>query len=371
MRTKTNPKALYVHIPFCQHICGYCDFPKVQYFEKFSKPYLKCLKREFKKKKVSPLLDTIYIGGGTPTALSDAEFKDLLEFIKPYATQVKEYTIEANPESLSDEKLDIMLANKVNRLSIGVESSDDLTLMTMGRSYSFSMVKDAVKRAKKKGFTNINLDLIIGLPHVSANQVRKDLDALLELKPTHLSIYSLTVHPNTKFALDGVKEPDPDLIRDYYDYVHKTLTRKGFIHYEVSNFALPGYESIHNQVYWKDEEYYGLGLAASGYVNSYRYTNCPSLYKYNDGKIKGIQEKIRKKQDVEYYVMLNLRTINGIDLNVFKEKFGFDLYQYNRVYLNKCIRAKHLTIKKNKLVLTYEGMMILDTIYNNLNLTFK
>ncbi len=358
---KNNSKALYIHIPFCEHLCDYCDFTKLQYFTIFAKPYLKKLKEELESYQIGQL-ETIYVGGGTPTALEDDLFEELLEIIKPYSKGVKEYTFECNPESLSDYKLSKMKEYGVNRLSIGVESTNNEILKSINRHHTFEDVKTATLRAKTYGQDNINVDLILGLPGANLEQLKQDLDNVLSLGISHLSCYSLTVHPNTVFYLKHIPEPLSDQSRELYDYVHKVLNERGFIHYEVSNWALPGKESQHNLVYWKNEEYFGVGLGASGYLGNIHYTNSKSVTEYLKGKTRDIEEVVTKQDDIEYQIMLNLRTIYGLDLNQFKNKFGYDLSNVKEKEIARLIENKLLFKQDNRLIPTYEGMMVLDSI---------
>jgi len=361
MKKTNNIPSLYIHIPFCETICHYCDFPKLQYFRNFAIPYLEKLRLEIVSYEIGQL-ETIYVGGGTPTSLDDDLFLELLEIIKPYTNGVKEYTFEANPESLSIEKLQMMKAYGVNRISIGVESTNDKILSSINRHHTFNDVKTAVLRAKSLGFDNLNLDLIIGLPQVSLGLLKRDLSNLLELKVPHLSTYSLTVHPNTVFGINKCLEPKDDYARELYDVVDKELTEHGYTHYEVSNFALPGYESKHNFTYWRNEQYYGIGMGASGYVNGVRYTNTKSINDYLNGITVVEKEVISKEDELEYQIMLNLRTNQGIDLIDFKNKFDIDLLQSKKIEIEEMISGGYLYLKDQHLIATYQGMMTLDQI---------
>lgn len=355
-------KSLYIHIPFCEHICDYCDFTKVQYFSLFARSYINELQKELDSYSVPKDLETIYIGGGTPTCLEDDLFLRLLKMLSEYTKGVKEFTIEANPESLSLKKLKLMKEYGVNRISIGVETTNNEILKNINRHHTFEDVKIAVRNAQEIGFDNLNVDLILGLPGASLEQIKDDLTKLVSLNVQHISCYSLTVHPNTVFYLKGVQEPLGDEARVYYDYVNNFLKEQGFIHYEVSNWAKPSYESKHNYTYWKNEHYYGLGLGASGYIKDIRYTNTKSINEYLKGRYLDYQEKVNKKDDAEYQIMLNLRTIEGIDLNEFETKFGFDLYKTKRKEIEELVKNNFLILDKKKLIPTYEGMMTLDQI---------
>ena len=355
-------KSLYIHIPFCEHICDYCDFTKVQYFSLFAHSYIKELQKELDSYHIPHDLETIYIGGGTPTALEDELFFDLLNMVSVYTKGVKEYTIETNPESLTLDKLKMMKSFGVNRISIGVETTSDAILKSINRHHTFFDVQKAVLKAKEMGFDNLNVDLILGLPGSSLEQIKKDLDNILSLDVQHISCYSLTVHPNTVFYLKGFQELIGDEAREYYDFVHVYLAEHGYRHYEVSNWAKPGLESKHNYVYWKNEPYYGVGLGASGYIGDLRYTNTKSINEYLKGRYLDYQEKVTQEDDIEYQIMLNLRTKDGIDLGEFKGKFGFDIYQQKKKEIDELVHQGLLIMSRGKLYVTYEGMMILDQI---------
>lgn len=347
-----NIHSLYIHIPFCGKICDYCDFTKLQYFRNFAIDYLKALKGELDSYHISNL-KTIYVGGGTPTALEDDLFLELLELIDPYKKGVKEYTFEANPESLSLNKIKMLKEHGANRISLGVQTTNDKILKAINRDHSFTQVKEAIKNLKENGIDNINVDLILGLPHTSENILKEDLKNILSLEVKHISCYGLTVNPHTVLFNKGFKEPEGDILRRYYDFVQEILTKHGFIHYEVSNWAKPGYESEHNLTYWRNKEYYGVGLGASGYIGETRYKNTVNLSQYLNRVFINEKENVSKRDKFVYQVMLNLRTIEGLDIKYLKDKEAVVAELIN----------KGLFIKKdNKVIATYEGMMILDQI---------
>ena len=362
MKTSVNNiKSLYIHIPFCHHLCDYCDFPKLQYFSFFASNYLKQLEKELENYRINNL-ETIYIGGGTPTSLDDELFLELLKIFDKYSDGVKEYTIEANPESLTINKLKMMKEHGVNRLSIGVETTDDNILKSINRHHTYQDVISAVQNAKQQGFNNINLDLILGLPNCSISQIKKDIENILSLDVEHISCYSLTVNPHTIFYLKHISEPLSDFSRSCYDMVNEILEKNGFIHYEISNWCKPQYQSRHNLTYWNNDRYYGVGLGASGYIDDIRYTNTKSINEYLKGKYLFESERISLKEEKEYQIILNLRTMYGIDLIYYKEKFNIDLYHEHQKDIDELISLKLLKIESNHLIATYEGMMILDQI---------
>ena len=347
-----NIHSLYIHIPFCNKICDYCDFTKLQYFRNFAIDYLKALKDELNSYHISNL-KTIYVGGGTPTALEDDLFLELLELIDPYKEGVKEYTFEANPESLSLNKIKMLKEHGVNRISLGVQTTNDKVLKAINRDHSFVQVKEAIKNLKENGINNINVDLILGLPHTSENILKEDLTKILSLDVKHISCYGLTVNPHTVLFNKGFKEPEGDILRRYYDIVEEILTKHDFIHYEVSNWAKSGYESEHNLTYWRNYEYYGVGLGASGYISETRYKNTVNLSQYLNRVYINEKENVSSRDKFVYQVMLNLRTIEGLDIKYLKDKEAVV-----EDFINKGLLIK----KENIVIPTYEGMMILDQI---------
>ena len=347
-----NIHSLYIHIPFCNKICDYCDFTKLQYFRNFAVSYLKALKDELKSYKIKNL-KTIYIGGGTPTALEDDLFLELLKMIEPYTKGVEEYTFEANPESLTLKKIKMLKEHSVNRISIGVQTTNDKILQAVNRDHTFEQVKTAIKNLKDNGIDNINVDLILGLPHSSKKILKEDLKNVLSLDIKHISCYGLTVNPHTALYNNGFKEPESDVLRDFYDEVEQTLKSQGFVHYEVSNWAKPGYQSKHNLTYWRNEEYYGCGLGASGYIKDIRYKNTVNLSQYLKRVFVSEKEKVSEKDKITYQIMLNLRTIEGLDVNFVKGKESI---------VEELIKRNLLVKKNDCLIPTFDGMMILDQI---------
>lgn len=367
MRTKINlPTALYIHIPFCESICDYCDFTKLQYFHSFAKKYLVALKRELNERVQNKDIKTIYIGGGTPTSLDDTQFETLLKMVKPYSNNVVEYTVEANPESLSLSKIKLLKKYGINRVSIGVESTHDQILKSINRKHTFSDVKSVMRNLRDNNIDNINLDLIIGLPNVSFKMLEEDIINILSLKPNHISCYSLTVHEHTVFYINKIEEPDEEFAYQAYKSISSLLEKNGFTHYEVSNWALPGYESKHNLVYWNNKRYYGIGLGASGYIGNIRYKNSTNFNQYVSFINEIEQEIVTPSDEKDYELMLRLRTKFGVNLIDYQKKFGVDLYASHKQVIDEYIAQGYLTLQDNVLAPTFEGMMILDKIYLDL-----
>ena len=273
--------------------------------------------------------------------------------VLPYSKRVEEYTVEANPESLTLSKIKLMKKYGVNRLSIGVESTDDKILKSINRKHTFSDVKKAVGLAKENGIDNINLDLIIGLPNVTEKMLEKDIRNILSLNPNHISCYSLTVHEHTIFHINGIEEPVEQFAYESYKLINEILGEHGFEHYEVSNWAKPGKESKHNLTYWNNERYYGIGLAASGYLGNIRYKNTTNFNKYISFKNEIEQEIVSDKDQVEYEIMLRLRTKYGLDISKLN---------LNKKVIQEYVDGGYLTLNGNQLIATFEGMMILDKI---------
>lgn len=361
MLQSRKPTSLYIHIPFCEHICKYCDFTKLFYNQKFSSKYLDALKKELDSYKINKQ-KTIYIGGGTPTSLSDSEFDKLLSYIDKYVDITTEFTCEANVENLTDNKLEIMKSHHVSRLSIGIQSSHDKRLKEIGRNHSFKEAVKVVEMAKKHHFDSINVDLIYGYPNETIEELREDLINILKLDVDHISIYSLIISPGTIFYNLKIKEQNQDDSRLFYDEILSTLRKNGYERYEISNFARNRKYSKHNLNYWKNGQYYGVGLGASGYINDFRYTNTQNLNNYVKGGFVSSKEKVDDKSLTEYYLITNLRLEQGFSRREFKEKFGVDFVDKYGGKLNEFKNKSQIIIDNDKIRLSDDGLMIMDHI---------
>jgi len=314
-------KTVYIHIPFCTHICTYCDFCKVLYNEKWIKEYLRALKKEIHKKYKGEKISSIYIGGGTPSALEIEDLKELFDIISSFNLNKKiEFTIECNTEDLTKEKLELFKKNNINRLSIGIQTFDEKHLKTLNRSLNLNNLKLAFEM-----FDNINLDLMYALPNQKLCELKEDIKKVLELKPKHISLYSLIIEENTVLYINKTKEVEDEIQRKMYDYICKIFKEYGYNHYEISNFAKTDYESKHNLVYWNNEKYYGFGLGASGYIENIRYENTRNFNKYIDGNYVLDEENIDLNRKIEDEFMLGLRKVNGINKKDFYKKYNFDI----------------------------------------------
>lgn len=321
----TTIKHLYVHVPFCKTICYYCDFCHRVYNKNLVNKWLDTIEKEIKDK-CSGSYETIYIGGGTPTSLSDDELNKLLCFIEPYAKEVKEYSIEVNPESLDIDKIKLFNKYHINRISMGVQTSNDELLKSLNRKHTFLDVKKKISLLKEYGLNNISIDLMYSLPNQSINILKDTLNDFIALDVYHVSLYSLTIEENTVFGKNNIKALDNDIEADMYELIEKTLLDNNYIHYEVSNFSKIGYESKHNMAYWNYDNFLGISLGASSKIDNYRYTN---TYNFNDYFIdyhnKSEYIELSKKDMMFENIMMSLRTNKGINIEQFNNRYACDL----------------------------------------------
>ena len=309
-------KSVYIHIPFCHTICTYCDFPKVFRNDDWINKYLKKLKDEIKENYKGELIETLYIGGGTPSSLNIKQLIKLFEIIKIFNIKKDaEITLEANSEDLTEEKL-LLLKGKINRLSIGVQTFNDRLLKIMNRTVNIPNIKNAFKY-----FKNINIDLMYGFNEENPRILKQDLIEILKLKPAHISTYNLILEPNTILYIKGYNLKNEDTT--YEKIINKYL--KDYSHYEISNYALKGYESKHNLMYWNNERYYGFGLGASGYINNERYDNTRSITKYLNGEYRYITHALDETETLQNEFILGFRKIHGISKANFKNKYQKDI----------------------------------------------
>lgn len=318
-------KSVYIHIPFCNSICSYCDFCKVVYNHDWIASYLKKLEEEIDNSYMGEKLDTLYIGGGTPSCLSIDELSSLFLILNKFNKSSNfEFTFECNLNDLKKEKLEFLYSHGVNRLSIGIESFNEDKLRFMNRSSNFKDAKIKLELARNIGFKNINLDLMYAIPNEDIKTLKKDLKLFLKLRPEHISTYSLIIEKNTLVGINKIKPIDEDRDFSLYNIICKTLKKNGYSHYEVSNFAKKGYESSHNLTYWNNLEYYGFGCGASGFVAAIRYENTKSLTEYLKGNLISSKSLMSKLDNMENELILGLRKLDGVNL----EKF-FDKYEEN------------------------------------------
>ena len=352
---------LYIHVPFCKTICAYCDFCHVFYKEELVNKWLIRLKKDLLEMN-NKSFKTIYIGGGTPSCLNIKELKELLSLIKPFSNEVNEYTIEINPESIDRDKIKLLKEYGINRISIGLQSSSDRLLKLMNRHHSYEDVKRVVNDLKNEGINNISIDIIYSLPTQSMDDLKKTIDDVLALDVPHISLYSLTIEKNTIFDKLHYEHLDDEIEADMYEYIEKTLVDNNYIHYEIANFAKDGYESKHNLGYWNYDDYIGVSSGAVGKYDHKRYTYSSNVKDYIDGKDVVEIEELDLKEEAFENIMMSLRTIYGLDLKLFKDRYGIDFIDKYKEVLDK---------NKNNLIIKDDRCICLNReILNNILLDF-
>ena len=324
-------ESVYIHIPFCKSICSYCDFCKLLYKDSWASDYLIALEKEIEYKYNNELIKTIYIGGGTPSALSNNQLLKLFDIIKIFKLQDNyEFTFECNLNDINEELLSTLKSNNVNRLSIGIESFNKSNLLFMHRDHTFKYAKEAIKLCRKYGFNNINLDLIYGVSKETIHTLKSDLKAIIKLNPEHISTYSLIIEDNTYIGIKKMIPIDEDTDYEMYQTIIKILSHHKYHHYEVSNFAKDTFESIHNTNYWLNNNYYGFGLGAHGYIGNIRYENTRSLTNYLNGNYSIKEQVLSKEEDMDNYLMLGFRLLKGISITDFYNRYNINLQdKYN------------------------------------------
>ncbi len=326
MSKENKIKSMYIHIPFCDTICSYCDFCKMFYNEKLVDRYLDALKEEILENYRGEVLDTLYIGGGTPSSLSASQLKKLFCVLSSIKLNKEcEFTMEVTIDSLTHEKIDILKENGVNRVSIGVQTINEKFFKFLNRKTDKDKLIEDINYLKSVQIDNINLDLMYALKDETIEDVLNDLDFFISLDVKHISTYSLILEENTMLYINKYSLIDSNIDRKMYDVICKKLKQNGYIHYEVSNFSKEGYLSKHNMTYWNNDRYYGFGLGSSGYINNIRYTNTRSINSYIHKKFRYLEEVIDSKSDMENEIMLNLRTARGLSKEKFCEKFNKDI----------------------------------------------
>ena len=356
--------SLYIHIPFCDNICTYCDFCKRYPNTSIIKKYLKSLKEEIIINYKGELLKTVYIGGGTPSNLNIKDLQELMKIVKLLNIDSNyEFTFECNPENITKEKLVLLKEFGVNRISLGVESTNNIILKYLGRSHSFDTVKEKIRLIKEVGINNINVDLIYAVPCETINDLKKDLDNIMTLDINHISTYSLEIHKHTILGINKTKQILEDVDSDMYEFICNYLKKHGFKHYEISNFCKDDSYSRHNMVYWENKEYYGFGLGASGYVKGIRYDNTRSMYKYSSGNRILNYEKLSKKDKISYELILGFRLINGINKEEFKKKYGVDLI--NQYSIKSLIKEGLLVDDGLNVKVSYDKIYVENSILEN------
>lgn len=370
-----NKIGIYVHIPFCKKKCDYCDFISYCGKDDLIEKYVDSVKKEIEHVKIKSEITTIYIGGGTPSYIDSKFIVQILEKIKEKnVAQDAEITIEVNPGTVTQEKLQDYIDCGINRISIGLQTTNDELLKQIGRIHNYEQFLETYKLAKKVGFKNINVDLMLGLPNQRIIDLKESLENVLKLAPKHISVYSLIVEEGTpianKIENGKLKLPDEELERNMYWYVKNTLELNGYKHYEISNFAKKGYESKHNMNCWNQMEYVGIGTAAHSYRDITRYSNTEDIKEYIKNVQKGEFEKnriiheIQKEEDSKKeFMLLGLRKIDGIKISEFKNKFGDNPIYLYRKELKKLSDEKLIIIQDDNIRLSNKGIDLANLVW--------
>ena len=370
---------IYIHIPFCKRKCYYCDFISYQNKTDLIDKYIESICLEIEDWKKSANLNnynvtTIYIGGGTPSYIEPKHIASIINKLKEFINEKVEVTIEVNPGTTTNEKLKEYKSLGINRLSIGLQETHDELLKTIGRIHNFDQFLETYKQARNVVFQNINVDLMIGLPNQTINDIKISLEKILKLKPEHISVYSLILEEGT-VLFSQVKEkiimlPDEEQERNMYWYVKNTLEKNDYKHYEISNFATSGKESKHNMNCWEQKEYRGFGIAAHSYIEGVRFSNTTNLEEY----IKNISKKqfnenlrIHERQKQEgkkkEYMLLGLRKIDGVSITEFKNKYKENPLFIFKSEINDLVNKKLLTVGGDKIKLTNKGLDLANLVW--------
>ncbi|ALC81682.1 MULTISPECIES: radical SAM family heme chaperone HemW [Bacillus] len=373
-------KSAYIHIPFCEHICHYCDFNKFFIQNQPVDDYLVSLEAEMKntiEREGKSRVDTIFIGGGTPTSLSVRQLEHLMNSIHKVlepSGQIIEFSVEANPDDLNAEKLSFLKEAGVNRLSLGVQTFEDELLKKIGRVHETKDVFIAVEQARKAGFQNISLDLMFGLPGQTTLHLERSLQTALSLDAEHYSVYSLIVEPKTIFynlmQKGRLHLPAQETEAEMYELVMENMDHHGVKQYEISNFSKPGFESRHNLTYWNNEHYYGFGAGAHGYVNGKRTVNAGPLKKYmalvdEKGFPYTEESDVSFKEKIEEEMFLGLRKTAGVNKHVFQEKFGQPVEAFFAETVQKLEKQGLLLNGTTNISLTHKGKLLGNEVFQS------
>ena len=372
---KNKEIGVYVHIPFCKQKCYYCDFISYCNKDNLIEDYVKAVKKEIRMQNIQSQITTVYIGGGTPSYIDSKYIVEIIDEIKKKNLSKRpEITIEVNPGTVTKEKLKDYKKCGINRLSIGLQSAKDEILKEIGRIHNFEQFLETYRMARKVGFKNINVDLILGIPNQRIKDLKDSLEKIIELQPEHISVYSLIVEDGTpianKIEKGELELPDEDTERNMYWYVKNTLELNGYIHYEISNFAKKGRESKHNKNCWNQNQYFGFGVAAHSYRDITRYSNTEKIEEYIKNVMterldrNRIIHEIQKEYDAEKeYMLLGLRKIVGVNISEFKLKFGDNPIYLFRNELKKLTDEGLIIVDEDFIRLTNKGIDLANLVW--------
>ncbi|MEI4769491.1 radical SAM family heme chaperone HemW [Psychrobacillus sp. FJAT-51614] len=370
-------RGVYLHIPFCHQICNYCDFNKFFFHNQPVDEYIESLGKEmqlWEEQLKGAQIETIFIGGGTPTSLSESQLERLLNLIHQFLPmeRVVEFSSEANPDELTFEKMQLMRQYGVNRLSMGVQTFDQDLLKVLGRTHSNEHVYGVIENAKKIDFPSISIDLMYGLPNQTMEQWQNSLQQAYSLNIPHISAYSLLVEPKTIFynlmSKGKLSLPGEDLEADMYGYLLDEMKKQGYNQYEISNFAKEGKESRHNLIYWDNDEYIGLGAGAHGYANAIRYSNHGPLKKYmhmidqNEKPIM-MHKVVTSNEMMEEEMFLGLRKNVGVSIDRFNHRYSETIQNVYGKELEELQQKGFIIIENNHVKLTRRGRFVGNEVF--------
>ena len=371
---KAKPTGLYVHIPFCLKKCAYCDFCSFINADFPQKAeYIDALCAEisgYKDKEIT--LDTIFFGGGTPSLLTGEEFSKIMRSIRESfsLSDGLEFTVEANPKTLTTEKLRVYMSEGVNRLSMGLQSANSNELAALGRIHTYEEFVESYTLAREAGIKNLNVDLMYGIPEQTMDSFRYTLEAVCALAPEHISVYGLILEEGTPLykSVDKYRMPTEDAECDMYYLAADYLRDKEYSHYEISNYAKEGLECRHNLKYWKCDEYIGVGLAAYSYFGGKRYGNTAEKDEYlsQNGDITIYEEESTLESEAYEFVMLGLRLSEGISLSEYKARFGRDFLDGREEKIKSFFELGYISLSEDNLSLTERGFYVSNSILTSL-----
>lgn len=368
--------ALYIHVPFCKQKCFYCDFPSYARKDDLMAEYTKSLIKEIEDKCNNYKIKSLFIGGGTPSYLKEDSLEALMLAIKRLNfVEGAEKTIECNPGTVSKEKLEIMKKGGLNRLSFGLQTTKPSLLKSIGRIHTFEEFKKNFKLAREIGFNNINVDMMFGLPNQSVMDWVESLEEVIELDPEHISAYSLIIEEGTPFYTmynkDSLDLPSEDEEREMYRKAKEILIDSGYSQYEISNYAKEGKGCFHNKVYWKCEEYLGVGASSSSYIDNKRIKNIDDLRVYTERINNGesiIEEIITNedKDNIEEFMFMGLRMNEGIDENEFYKRFNKRIDDVYEEVIKQNIKRGLLEREGGKIYLTPKGIELSNVVMSDM-----
>ena len=376
---KKKELSLYIHIPFCKQKCFYCDFPSYASIDYLKSDYVEALCKEIEEKAIKYKIKSIFIGGGTPSYLETEEIIKILNSInKLDLSEDIEFTMECNPGALKEEKLRAMLNGGVNRISMGLQAVQNSLLKDIGRIHSFKQFEENFNLARQIGFKNINVDLMFGLPNQKVEEWKESLETIARMNPEHISAYSLIIEEGTAFyklwERNKLILPSEEEEREMYVITKNILKNHGYHQYEISNYSKIGRECYHNKVYWKSDEYLGLGSASTSFIDCKRIKNIENVKDYID-KINSGEDVIddiyvnKLEDSMEEFVFMGLRMIEGINVNEFNKRFGVTIEGIYKEVIDKNINKKLLVLENDRLRLTEKGIELSNSVMSDFILT--